>query len=155
MPSPTFHPSCAPGKRPQIDKMVPPSTQAKVDFSSSYLTLHLWSMKKPCWCIPIHLHCVYISSFLHPPLQFNHHCLSPGPAVIPMNWSPSFNLQPVPLTSYSGGFILLYIQYHKSTFIHELLFFTLEGLYRITFNRIEINFGSGIMLLYCRVVQFK
>ena len=104
-------------------------------------------MKKPCWCIPIHLQCVYISSFLHPPVQFNHHCLSPGPAVIPMNWSPSFNLpplhtsvQPVPLTSYSGGFILLYIQYHKLTFIHELLFFTLEGPYRITLNRIEINF---------------
>ena len=39
-----------------------------------------------------------------------------------------------------GGFILLYIQYHKLTFIHELIFFTLEGLYRITLNRTEINF---------------
>ena len=64
-----------------------------------------------------------------------------------MNWSPSFNLpplhtsvQPVPLTSYSGGFILLYIQYHKLTFIQELIFFTVEGLHRFTLNGNEVNF---------------
>ena len=50
------------------------------------------------------------------------------------------SIQPVPVTSYSGGFILLYIQYHKLAFIQELIFFTLEGLYRLTVNRIEVNF---------------
>ena len=142
MPSPTFHPSCAPGKRPQIDKTAPPSTQAKLDY---FLHISLF-LSGPWRNLADVFQSICISLFLHPPLQFNH-CLSPGPAVIPSTSLPASpfpplhtSVQPIPLTSYSGGFILLYIQYHKLTFNHELIFFTLEGLYRFTLNRTEVNF---------------
>ena len=143
MPSPTFRPSCAPGKRPQIDKIVPPSTQAKVDF-----LLHISLFISGPWrnLADVSQSICNVSTSLH---FFILHSSSTTIVFhldqlwyLPASTLPTLHssIQPVPVTSYSGGFILLYIQYHKLTFIQELIFFTLEGLYRFTLNRIEVNF---------------
>ena len=147
MPSPTFHPSCAPGKRPQIDKTAPPSTQAKLDYFlhiSLFLSgpwRNLADVSQSICNVSTSLHFLILHSSSTTVIfhldQLSYLLTGLLASTLPTLHS---SMQPVPVTSYSGGFILLYIQYHKLTFNHELIFFTLEGLYRFTLNRTEVNF---------------
>ena len=147
MPSPTFHPRCAPVKRPQIAQMAPPSTQAKLDYF-----LHISLFLSGPWRNLAHVskYICNVSTSLHffilhsssKTIVFHLDQLWYLLTGIPASTLPPLHtsVQPVLLTSFSGGFILLHIQYHKLTFIHEPVFFTQEELYRIALNRTEVNF---------------
>ena len=147
MPSAHLHLRCVPGKSPQVDQMAPASTQVKWDYflhvslflsapwrnlahvSKSICTvstsLHFFNLHSSSTTIMFHLDQLWylltgLPASTHPPLHSS--------------------MQPVPLTSHTGGFILLDIQYHKLTFLHQLIFLILERLHRIILNRREVNF---------------
>lgn len=122
MPSPTFHPSCA--NRPILTKH---HHQSRLNWSSNFLISHSSSL------VHEEILLMYVSTSLRflsaSSLSSSTTTVFHLDQLMPANWSSSFNPSPSIFLNVASttdfifrGFILLYIQYHKLTFILRLIF---------------------------------